>query len=130
IVGNILFLFFGGGLFCALFYFLFGLGLCASVVGIPFGIATFKMGLMALWPFGEKLGGSMVCRCETSGVGLTHLILNLMWLCSGIGIMVSMMHFFFGIINAMTICGIPCALAHFKLALRALWPFNFDTMTE
>jgi uncharacterized membrane protein YccF (DUF307 family) len=32
-----------------------GLLLCATVVGIPFGIQAFKLSILALWPFGRMV---------------------------------------------------------------------------
>jgi len=32
-----------------------GLLLCATIVGIPFGIQAFKLSVLALWPFGQEI---------------------------------------------------------------------------
>lgn len=40
------------GLWMCLGYFLAGLILCITIIGIPFGIAAFRIGVYALWPFG------------------------------------------------------------------------------
>lgn len=32
-----------------------GLLLCATIVGIPFGIQAFKLSVLALWPFGQQV---------------------------------------------------------------------------
>jgi uncharacterized membrane protein YccF (DUF307 family) len=32
-----------------------GLLLCATIVGIPFGIQAFKLAVLALWPFGRQV---------------------------------------------------------------------------
>lgn len=34
-------------------HFATGLLLCATVIGIPFGIQAFKLSVLALWPFGR-----------------------------------------------------------------------------
>ena len=44
-----------GGLPIALTSLAIGLGWCASIVGIPFGIQSFKFAKLALMPFGAKI---------------------------------------------------------------------------
>jgi uncharacterized membrane protein YccF (DUF307 family) len=29
--------------------------LCVTIIGIPFGIQAFKLGALALWPFGREI---------------------------------------------------------------------------
>ena len=54
ILGNILWLVFGG-LLTALWYFIYGLLACITIVGIPFGIALWRMAVLSLAPFGKKV---------------------------------------------------------------------------
>ena len=42
------------GLWMCLFYLFAGVILCITIIGIPFGLASFRIGLFALWPFGRK----------------------------------------------------------------------------
>ena len=44
-----------GGLAIAIGWALVGLILCISIIGIPFGIQSFKMAKLALWPFGAEI---------------------------------------------------------------------------
>ena len=53
-LGNILWLVLGG-LIVSLYYFLVGILFCITIIGIPFGIQHFKMALLALAPFGQKI---------------------------------------------------------------------------
>ena len=56
IFGNILWFIFGGflsGLELAIANALLGLILCATIVGIPFGLQYFKIAKLALAPFGS-----------------------------------------------------------------------------
>ena len=53
LLGNIIWLVFGG-LAIAVEYFIGGLVLCLTIIGIPFGLQAFKMGLLALFPFGQQ----------------------------------------------------------------------------
>lgn len=53
-LGNILWLLLVGWWLAAA-HFVFGLLLCLTIVGIPMGIASFKMAGLALMPFGRKI---------------------------------------------------------------------------
>ena len=39
----------------AIGYILAGLLNCVTIIGIPFGIQSFKMAKLALWPFGADI---------------------------------------------------------------------------
>ena len=54
ILGNIIWLIFGG-IIVALQYFISSIGLFITIIGIPFGLQTIKLGLLALWPFGSEI---------------------------------------------------------------------------
>ena len=56
-IGNVLW-FVLAGLWLAIGYAIGGLVLCITIVGIPFGVQAFKLGLLALWPFGRTVVGS------------------------------------------------------------------------
>jgi uncharacterized membrane protein YccF (DUF307 family) len=53
VVGNILWFIFG--LFLALGYAIGGVILCITIIGIPFGIESFKFAALALAPFGRTI---------------------------------------------------------------------------
>jgi uncharacterized membrane protein YccF (DUF307 family) len=42
-----------GGVIIAIMYLIGSIILMITIVGIPFGIQTLKMGTLALWPFGR-----------------------------------------------------------------------------
>ncbi len=44
-----------GGIEIALLHLGFGVFLCITIIGIPFGLQHFKMALLALIPFGKKI---------------------------------------------------------------------------
>ena len=44
-----------GGIEIALLHFGFGITCCLTIIGIPFGIQHFKMGILAIIPFGKEL---------------------------------------------------------------------------
>ena len=117
-LGNIIWLIFGG-VFIALEYFISSFILIITIIGIPFGIQTIKLGLLALWPFGK----TTVQREQSSGC--LYILFNIIWILFG-GIWIALSHFVFGIVFLITIIGIPFGLQHFKLAALALTPFGRD----
>lgn len=115
-LGNIIWLLFGGFI-AALGYFFGGLVLCLTVIGIPFGLQCFKIGVFVLWPFGRAAVGT------ASGSGCINLVLNLIWIvCAGFWIAIT--HVVFGLLLLITIIGIPFARQHFKLVEISLMPFG------
>ena len=46
-----------GGIEIALLHLWFGIVLCITIIGIPFGLQHFKMTLLALVPFGKEIKG-------------------------------------------------------------------------
>ncbi len=116
IVGNILWLV-CGGIITAIEYLIASLLLMITIIGIPFGLQTLKLGLLALWPFGSKVidtGGSSGCL---------SLLMNILWILVG-GVWICITHFVFGILLCITLIGIPFGKQHFKLAALALTPFG------
>lgn len=114
-LGNIIWVVFGG-LGIAIEYLLGSLALMITIVGIPFGLQTLKLGMLALWPFGKR-----VERKPTSGC--LNTLMNIIWFfVGGIGIAIS--HVVLGIVFYITIVGIPFGKQHMKLAHIALTPFG------
>ena len=118
LLGNILWLLFGG-LYIAIEYFAASLVLIITIVGIPFGIQTFKLGVLAFWPFGKDF------RENKQTDGCLSTFMNIIWILIG-GIWISITHLIFGILLFITIIGIPFAKQHFKLARLAFSPFGKD----
>jgi uncharacterized membrane protein YccF (DUF307 family) len=116
ILGNILWLLLGG-IITAVEYFISSLLLMITIIGIPFGLQTMKLSMLALWPFGSKVedsGESNGCLC---------ILMNILWILIG-GIWISLSHLAFGLLLCITIIGIPFGLQHFKMAGLALVPFG------
>lgn len=116
ILGNIIWIIFGG-LILAFEYFVAGLLLCLTIVGIPFGIQSMKMGMLALLPFGRT---SVVAE---NGSGCLCTVMNIIWICIG-GVWIALSHLILGICFCITIIGIPFGLQHFKLMAIAFTPFG------
>jgi len=116
LLGNIIWLIFGG-LGIAVEYFVASLLLMVTIVGIPFGIATMKLGILALWPFGSHVVDS------GDDVGCLSLFMNVLWFFVG-GIWIALTHLGFGLLLCITIVGIPWGKMHFRLMHLALTPFG------
>ena len=115
-LGNIIWLVFGGIIIFAE-YLISSLLLMATIIGIPFGIQTLKLAILALWPFGSEI------RIIPGNSGCISTLMNVIWIFIG-GIWIAITHLVFGVLFAITIVGIPFALQHFKLAGLALTPFG------
>lgn len=116
LLGNILWLVFGG-FETALGYFSGALGLAATIIGIPWAIQIFKLGLLCLWPFGAKVTKGK------SPSGCLKIIMDIVWLVCG-GFWAWLGHIGFGVLLYITIIGIPWGKQHFKMAGIALAPFG------
>lgn len=88
ILGNIIWVLFGG-FFIALEYFVSSIGLFITIIGIPFGIQTLKLGVLALWPF-----GSQVVDIPQSS-GCLSFLMNVIWFFIG-GVWIFLSHLLFG----------------------------------
>ncbi|KXF87732.1 membrane protein [Rhodococcus ruber Chol-4] len=114
---NIIWLVFGG-LWLALGYFVAGLICFVLIITIPFGIAAFRIGVYALWPFGKT-----VVDKPTAGAG--SLIGNVIWVIVA-GIWLALGHVVTAIAMAITIIGIPLAVANLKMVPISLLPLGKD----
>lgn len=115
-VGNIIWVVFGG-LETALEYFVASIAMMMTVIGIPFGLQTFKIGILALWPFGSEVNS------KPMDPGCLTAVMNIIWFVIG-GVWIFLTHVGFGLLFAVTIIGLPFARQHFKLAGLALAPFG------
>lgn len=115
-LGNILWLIFGG-IIIAIIYYIVGLMMCITLIGIPFGVQLFKLGTYALWPFGHELVNG------PNEPGCVSVLMNLIWILCGWW-EIAILHFAFGLLFCITIVGIPWGLKHFKLAIATVFPFG------
>ncbi|CDA21773.1 putative uncharacterized protein [Bacteroides sp. CAG:144] len=116
VLGNIIWLVFGG-FFIALEYLVSGFLLCCTIIGIPFGLQGFKIGLVALLPF------SQTTVVEEGSRSCLEIIMNVIWFFIG-GIWIALSHLGWGLLFCITIVGIPFGIQHFKLMRVALFPFG------
>lgn len=120
LVLNIIWIICGGFIIC-LEYILSSLLLMCTIVGIPFGIQTFKLGILSLCPFGCEV------RSTPTAGGCLGTLMNVLWIFLG-GIWICISHLFFGVLLCITIIGIPFGRQHFKLATLALTPFGKEVV--
>lgn len=123
LVLNILWLFFGGWT-TAVSWFISGLLMVLSIVGIPWARAAFNIALLNLWPFGSKVvDREMLTRKEDLGTGVLGLIGNVIWFffC---GWWLAIVHLTLALLLGITIIGIPFAIQHLKLAKISIAPIG------
>jgi len=114
--GNIIWLIFGGFL-AGMGYIIGGIALCLTIVGIPFGLQTMKIGVATFAPFGREVQEFE----NANSVGNT--IFNMIWIIL-FGWEIALAHLIHGLLLAITIVGLPFAKQHFKLIPLALLPFG------
>ncbi len=117
-IGNIIW-FLCGGMLIALEYFLASAVLFVTIIGIPFGLQTIKLGILALWPFGSEVVH------QEKAHGCLSVLMNVLWFFVG-GVWIFLSHVFWGFLLCITIIGIPFGLQHFKLSVLALTPFGHE----
>ena len=120
LLGNIIWLIFGG-LHTAIEYFIAGLVLMITIIGIPFGLQSMKLGMLAIWPFGSKV------KWKEAQPGCLSMFMNMLWFFVG-GIWICLTHIFYGLLLCITIIGFPWGKMHFRLAKLALSPFEMEVV--
>lgn len=115
-IGNIIWIIFGG-LPVAIEYFIASVGLMVTIIGIPFGLQTLKIGMFILWPFGTEVVH------KKHQLGCLNFVMNIIWILIG-GFWIFLTHILLGILFCITIIGIPFGYQQFKLARLAFTPFG------
>lgn len=105
-----------GGIWLAAGYIIFGLFSCIFIVTIPAGVASFRMANYALWPFGREV-------VSTPGTKPLAGISNVIWFVVA-GIWLAMGHIATAFAQALTIIGIPLAIANIKMIPVTCFPFG------
>lgn len=109
------------GLWMAIGYTIAALICFILIITIPFGIASMRIAIFALWPFGKA-----VVKRGDAGVG--SAIGNVIWfvLC---GWWLALGHLVTGVLLCITIIGIPLGLANFKLIPISLTPMGREILS-
>jgi uncharacterized membrane protein YccF (DUF307 family) len=108
-----------GGFIVVIAYLLGGILLCLTIIGIPFGIACFKLAGLALAPFGREI------REKEPPSGALAVIMNVIWIILP-GLELATFHLLMALVLAITIIGLPLAAQHLKMVRLALLPFGFE----
>ena len=105
-----------GGFWLFLGYLLFGLIACLFIITIPAGVACFRIASYALWPFGRTV-------VETPGAGAMSCLSNVVWFVVA-GLWLALGHIVTAALQAVTIIGIPLAIANIKMIPVTCFPFG------
>ena len=114
-VGNILWFAFGG-IWLGLSWVMAGLLCCCTIVGIPFGVACFRIAGFSFCPFGKKL-------VPTGDAGLGTAIFNILWIVFA-GFWLALGSAMLGVACCLTIIGIPWGIACFNIAQASFAPLG------
>jgi uncharacterized membrane protein YccF (DUF307 family) len=113
---NVLWFIFGSGFVLAIGYGVAALICFALIVTIPFGVASLRLAVYSLWPFGRTI-------VDRPDAGAASGIANILWLVLA-GWWIALAHIVAGVAQCVTIIGIPFGIANFKLVPAALWPLG------
>ena len=105
-----------GGFWLFLGYLIFGLIACLFIITIPAGVACFRIAGYALWPFGRTV-------VETPSAGAMSCLSNVVWFVVA-GLWLSLGHIATAAVQAVTIIGIPLAIANIKMIPVTCFPFG------
>lgn len=118
-LGNIIW-FILGGFIGGTVWLLAGVVFCATVIGIPFGLACFRIAVFAYAPFGRELVDARdMGEKRIAGTGL----MNFLWVVLA-GLWLAILNVLAGIGSFCTIIGIPFGIAYFKLAIASFAPLG------
>ena len=111
-----------GGFALGVVWWLAGLLMLLSIVGIPWVRSCFVFGTFCFFPFGrEAIDRQELTGRGDLGTGLLGLIGNIVWFVFA-GIWLAIGHIGSALVNFVTIIGIPFGIQHLKLAGCALAP--------
>lgn len=120
--GNVIWFVLGGAI-TALIWLVGAAVFALTIIGIPLTRAALEMAKLSAWPFGKdvvhvrELDG----RESNALTGTIGFIFNVLWALT-FGVVLFVAYILAGILNCLTIIGIPFGLQAFKLAGISLWP--------
>jgi uncharacterized membrane protein YccF (DUF307 family) len=110
------------GLWLAIGYAVAGVIMFILIITIPFGVQAFKLAGYSLWPFGRT-----VVKRQDAGGG--SVVGNILWFVLA-GWWLAIIHLITALLLAITIIGLPLAIANVKLIPLALWPFGREIVSS
>ncbi len=105
-----------GGFWLFLGYVLFGLLALIPIITIPAALASFRIAGYVLWPFGRTV-------VRQPGAGSGTALMNIVWFLIA-GLWLAIGHVVTAAAQAITIIGIPLAIANIKLIPVTCFPFG------
>ena len=105
-----------GGVWLFIAYIFFGVIACIFIITIPAGIACFRMANYVIWPFGREV-------VDKPGAGVGSALMNVIWFLVA-GMWLALGHVTTAVAQAVTIIGIPLAIANLKLIPVTCFPFG------
>ncbi len=118
---NIIWLIFGG-IWLWLGYILAGVVACIFIITIPAGLACFRIANYVLWPFGRSV-------VEKPGAGAGSVLMNVVWFIVA-GLWLAIGHIATAVAQAITIIGIPLAIANIKMIPVTCFPFGKTIVSD
>jgi uncharacterized membrane protein YccF (DUF307 family) len=110
------------GFWMAIGYVIAALVMFVLIITIPFGVQALKLAGFALWPFGRS-----AVKTPNHNAGST--VGNVLWfvLC---GWWLALGHIVTAFFQALTIIGLPLALANIKMVGMSLTPFGREVVSN
>ncbi|OLN25357.1 hypothetical protein DVDV_3409 [Desulfovibrio sp. DV] len=112
-----------GGFWMAIGWYLAGVVMAITIIGLPWARACFVLGNLSMWPFGKEVVDRRDVSGHDLGTGTLGFIGNVIWFVLA-GVWLAIGHLLAAVANFVTIIGIPFALQHLKLAGLALAPIG------
>jgi uncharacterized membrane protein YccF (DUF307 family) len=134
LLGNLIWFIFLGGFLLGLGWLLAGCVLCLTVIGIPFGLACFRIASFAFFPFGKDLvDARAVGEVRIVGTALANIlwfVLAGVWLAIG-HLMAALACLASCLLIVPFFLGAPAwAIAHFNLAKVSLAPLGMRIVAK
>ena len=114
-----------GGWVLAIQWFLGGVILCITIIGIPYAPGIWRIAIFAAFPFGQEMRETV----KSTGGAVFSGILNIIWLIFA-GIWIAISHILAALFLFITIIGIPFGIAHIRLAGAALMPVGKEIVPK
>lgn len=118
---NLIWLVFGGFILF-LEYIIIGVFAVILIITLPAGLACFRIAGFVLWPFGRVV-------VAKPGAGVGSGLMNLVWFLLP-GWLLALGHLVTALFQAITIIGIPLAVANIKMIPITCFPFGKDVMSK
>ena len=129
-LGNLIWFVFGGEIL-ALIWLIFAGLFAATGVGLPLARAFLEFAKLSAFPFGKEV----IRETELKGSDnvstfrkVVSVILNILWF--PIGLILTIILFFYGIISFCTIIGIPVAVVYVRMGKFLLFPIGCRVVSQ